>query len=98
MKLNVPIIGYILGLIFPLIGSICIYYILFRTAYSFDGYWKIFTSDYDRAAKALTLSLLFNLIPFLYCNYKRYDQTVRGIVSATIFPYCLLFLLYKFVF
>lgn len=97
MKRNVPLLGYAIGLICPIIGSAIIYLLLFRGMYSFSNYYQIYLHDFDKASKAISLSLLFNLAPFLYCIKKNYDYTLRGIVSATIFPYFVLFLLYKFV-
>jgi hypothetical protein len=48
------------------------------------------------ASKVMTLSLLINLIPFLYCTTKRLDYTMRGIVIATML-YALFIILIKFV-
>jgi len=41
----------------------------------------------------LTLSLLLNLIPFVYCTSKRYDYAMRGIVIATMIYALIIFLL-----
>ena len=48
------------------------------------------------ASKVLTLSLLINLAPFLYCTTKRLDYAMRGIVIATML-YALFIFLIKFV-
>jgi hypothetical protein len=48
------------------------------------------------SSKVLTLSLLINLVPFLYCNVKRLDYAMKGIVIATMI-YAVFIVLIKFV-
>ncbi len=52
-----------------------------------EGIGEFFHTVYaqpDTCGKVMTLSLLANLAPFLYFNYKRLDHALRGIVSITV--------------
>jgi len=96
MKRNAPLLGFAIGMILPAIGSLIVYFLLFRNQMAFTAFWHIFRSDYSNSSKVISLSVLLNIAPFMYCTNKRYDYTARGIFSATIL-YLTAFLLYKFV-
>jgi hypothetical protein len=95
MKRNVPLLGFIFGLVAPLAGMLVVYGILFR-GMTFEGFLTRFTSDPQVAAKVLTLSILANLIPFLYFTNRRLDLSARGVFIATML-YAVAIVLLKFV-
>lgn len=63
---------------------------------SFDYFMNVLIKNNKEFAKVLTMSLLINLIPFVYCNTKRIDGAMRGIVVATML-YAVLIVLIMFV-
>lgn len=81
-RINVPILGFIVGLLLPVLGFFIVYFLMFR-ANTIGGLAQSLMHDHKSASKVLTLSLLINLVPFVYCNAKRLDYAMRGIVSAT---------------
>ncbi|XZF13382.1 hypothetical protein ACTHGU_16465 [Chitinophagaceae bacterium MMS25-I14] len=95
MKRNVPVFGFILGAIFPLLGYLVVYLILGR-GQTFGAYTDMMLHNHKTLATAISLSMLANLIPFMYYTNKRLDHTARGILVATML-YALVFLLVKFV-
>lgn len=95
MRLNQPIVGLVIGLIMPLLGLIAVYFFL-GSGMSFEDFLTRSASSGDFAGKVITLSVLANLLPFLYFNRRRLDYTVKGIVIATIL-YMVLFIYVKFV-
>jgi len=95
MKRNVPILGFIMGLLLPLVG-IFIMYLLWGHGESLGGFLKSLTELRGMASKVLTLSLLINLIPFVYYTSKRLDYTARGIFVATML-YALVVVFIKFI-
>lgn len=96
MKRNVPFLGFILGLIFPMLGLVIMYFAWFHNGNTFSSYLHLLLNQHDLGAKVLTLSLILNLIPFIFYTSKRLDYTARGILSATIL-YGVLIILLKFV-
>ena len=82
MRRDVPIVGFIIGMLMPLLGFLVVYLLWFRGR-DLGSVLGVILHDHRMAPKILTLSLLANLIPFVYCNNKRYDQTMKGIVIAT---------------
>jgi len=93
MKVNKPILGFIIGLLLPLLGDMIVYFILFRTQMNFSEYLQIFKYDHTDASKAMSLGLLINIFPFIYYTNKRLDNTARGILSATILYFVVIVLL-----
>jgi amino acid permease len=51
---------------------------------TFNDFYHMLVYSHSLLAKILSLSLLVNLAPFLYCTSRHYDYTMRGIVVATI--------------
>jgi hypothetical protein len=84
-----------IGMILPFVGMIIMYFI-WGSGTGFGGFLKSLTYEPGLASKVLTLSLLINLVPFVYCNFKRIDLTMRGIVVATML-YAVFIALVKFV-
>ncbi len=95
MKLNVPITGFLIGLLLPFIGLVVMYFI-WGSHQGLYEFVRSLTYQPGMASKVMTLSLLINLIPFVYFNFKRIDYAMRGVVIATML-YALLIILVKFV-
>lgn len=95
MNRNAPIFGLILGIIFPVLGTLVIF-LLSRRGYTFGGYVESLMANHKVAAKVLSLSLIGNLIPFIYYTNRRLDLTARGILIATML-YAVLIVLLMFV-
>ncbi len=95
MRLNVPIVGFIIGLLLPLLGLFIVY--VFKGNHEgIMHFASSVSSQKGVAAKVVLLSVLVNLIPFAYFNMKRLDYAMRGIFIATML-YALLVLLLMFV-
>lgn len=95
MRRDVPMKGFIIGILLPLLGF-AIMYLLWNHGLSFGEFVHILSKNHKEFAKVLTMSLLINLAPFVYCNTKRLDYTMRGIVVATML-YAVLIVLIMFV-
>jgi hypothetical protein len=95
MKRNVPIWGFLLGLIFPILGLTILYFIKYSNT-PVNKFVSALFEDHKAAAVFLSLSLLANLIPFIYYTNKRLDYTAKGILIATML-YALLIILLRFV-
>ncbi|MCW3124183.1 MAG: hypothetical protein JWQ38_3675 [Flavipsychrobacter sp.] len=95
MRRDSPITGLLIGLTLPLLGFM-IMFLLWRHGMSFDYFMNVLIKNNKEFAKVLTMSLLINLIPFVYCNTKRIDGAMRGIVVATML-YAVLIVLIMFV-
>ena len=95
MKRNVPILGFIIGLLMPMIGVIIMYFLKFSDI-NFGNYVSGLFENGKLGAMVLSLSSLLNIIPFLYYTNKRLDNTARGVLVATML-YFVLFILLKFV-
>ncbi len=83
MKYNVPIVGFIIGLLLPIIGYAIVYFIFKNNGQDLIQFTKLHWANGKNFSKLLTLSILINLIPFVYCNSKRYDYISRGVFIAT---------------
>jgi hypothetical protein len=94
MRLNQPIVGLFIGLFMPLLGFIVVYFIMGR-GMSANSFVEHLQSSSDALSKVISLSVLANLIPFLYFNRRRLDQAVKGVVIATML-YAAAFLYVKF--
>jgi hypothetical protein len=94
MRINQPIVGLFIGLLMPLLGLVLVYFILGR-GLGFSNFLDQLGARPSEAAKVISLSVLANLIPFLYFNRRRLDQTVKGIVIATVL-YMVAFIYIKF--
>lgn len=95
MNRNVPILGLILGILFPMLGMGVMYLVKFNNI-PFGDFIQTMVSNHKVAAMVLSLSLLANAIPFIYYTNKRLDHTARGILVATIL-YAVLIVLLKWV-
>lgn len=79
---NNPIVGFILGLIGPLLGLIIMKFIWFPHA-AVGDYMQMLIHTKDTMFKIFSLSMLVNLLPFIFFNSKRYDHAARGVFIAT---------------
>ena len=95
MKRNVPVLGLVIGIVFPMLGMLVMYLIKF-TGTPFGEFVQTMVANHKVAAMVLSLSLLANAIPFIYYTNKRLDLTARGILIATML-YAVLIVLLKFV-
>jgi hypothetical protein len=92
--------GLLIGLVFPLLGLIVLYFVWARDT-SFGNYLKMFTA-FDSpilmgtASKALSLSMIANLLPFYFFLNRKQYLTVRGILIAMVLIGVMV-VLYKFV-
>lgn len=90
MRVNQAIVGLLLGLVMPVLGFVVVYFVL-NHGLSFSSFAEKLFSRSSEAAKVVSLSVLANLIPFLYFNRRRLDQTVKGIVIATVLYFAFFF-------
>lgn len=95
MKPNSPVVGFIIGLLLPVLGALAVYGLLFRNIPMADFIHRL-SFDFQAAAKVLSLSLLINALPFMYFNRYKLESTSRGIFIATML-YFVLYVLLKFV-
>lgn len=92
--------GLLMGLLFPLLGLLLLYF-LWSGKHSFAGYLRLFTTFdspgmMNAASKALSLSMIANLIPFYFFLNRKQYLTVRGILMSMLLI-AVLIVLYKFV-
>lgn len=90
-----PISGFIIGLLLPLLGMY-IMYLLWGRHESIGLFVSALTHRSGMAARVVLLGLLINLAPFTYFNFKRLDYALRGVFMATML-YALLIVLMMFV-
>jgi amino acid permease len=83
MNRDVPILGFIVGLLLPIAGLFVMKLLWYRHD-TLNEFYHTLVYSHSLLAKILSLSLLINLAPFLYCTSRRYDYAMRGIVIATI--------------
>jgi hypothetical protein len=95
MKRNVSVLGFIIGLVLPLLGIYIVYLVKFGGE-TLSSFFQLLVHNTDVAASVLSLSVLVNIIPFIYYTNRRLDLTARGILIATLL-YGVVFILLKFV-
>ena len=95
MKRNVPVLGFLIGAVMPIIGLYLVS-LIFKNGASFGDFFKMLRHSHDQAAKVLSLAILLNILPFIFYTNKRLDLTARGILVATML-YAVLIVLLKFV-
>jgi amino acid permease len=95
MKRNLPVLGFIIGALVPVVGYLVVFLILGQ-GQSFGQFSANMAGNHPNLAKVLSLSILANVIPFIYCNNKRLDLTARGIFIATML-YAVAIVLLKYV-
>lgn len=95
MRINVPIVGFIIGLLLPLVGMY-VMYLLWGNHQGVGAFAASLTHHSGMASKVVLLGVLANLIPFVYFNLKRLDYAMRGVFVATML-YAVFIVLIKFV-
>jgi len=95
MKRNIPILGFIIGLLLPFVGLIIMYFLWGNHEGIFE-FVRLLTHLKGMAGKVFTLSLLLNLAPFVYYTSKRLDLTAKGIFIATMI-YAVIIIFVKYV-
>ena len=84
----------IIGLIMPLFGILVMYFLKFQ-GQSLDTFFHVLLREHDVTAKVLSLSIIANIIPFIFYTNKRLDLTATGVLIATVL-YAVLIVLFKF--
>lgn len=95
MRLNQPIVGFLIGLVMPLLGFVVVYFVLGSGHNSLSTFFQYVMGAPKVMAKVLSLSILANIIPFLYFTRRRLDYAARGIFIATVL-YAVAIVLLKF--
>lgn len=96
MKRNVPIFGFFIGLLLPILGLFIVFLIMGGDYSGIGDFLRSMSRNGKEAALFLTLSLLINIIPFIFYTNRRLDLTARGILVATML-YAVLIVLIKYV-
>lgn len=95
MKRNLPVLGFIIGAILPLIGYLLVFLVLAH-GQTLGQFSANMADNHPNLAKVLSLSILINVIPFIFYTNRRLDLTARGIFIATML-YAVVIVLLKFV-
>ena len=98
MKRNVPLFGFVIGALLPILGLFIVFFIMGGNHNGMGDFFRsLFRPGNGReTALFLTLSLLINILPFIFYTNKRLDLTARGILVATML-YAVLIVLIKYV-
>ena len=99
-RFNLAPIGLVVGVIFPVLALIFLYFFFFST-WDFSTYSKMFVGfsnsrDMNNSSKMISLAMIANLIPFYFFLNRKYYQTTKGILIAS-FLFGLLIFMYKFI-
>jgi len=95
MRLNMPIVGFLVGLFLPVLGFFFMF-LIWRHGMSLGEFFHALMQDHKSMARVVLMGSLANLIPFAYTNMKRLDYAMRGIFVATML-YAVFILLLMFV-
>jgi heme/copper-type cytochrome/quinol oxidase subunit 4 len=82
MRINRPVIGFLLGIILPVIGFFVVF-LAMRGNYSLGAFLEILSAQHRLLSTVISLSILANLIPFIYFNSRRLDEASKGVFIAT---------------
>ncbi len=93
-KLDNQLLGFIVGLIAPLIG-VYVYYKIIRLDMDFSTFVNL-VREMNLTSKVLSLGALANLAVFLIFISLKLDKFSRGIVIAT-FVYAVIILIFRFI-
>ena len=92
MKKDVAFLGFIIGLLAPLLGLFIVCYIWAKES-DFGKFINRILHDHDLEFKVVSLSLIINLVPFLLFSNKRRDQSAKGVLIATMLYFVYLILI-----
>lgn len=86
-KWNNALLGLVLGIVFPCIGLLLLYWVQWQDI-PFTSYVHKFTNTTSfmamrSASKLISLAIILNLIPFYFFLNKKAMLTVKGIVIAS---------------
>ncbi len=95
MKRNVAALGLALGIIMPMIGVLIMFLVKFQNE-GFGPYVEAIFTKGKFGFMVLSLSLLLNLVPFIYFTNRRLDLSARGVLIATML-YAVLMILIRYV-
>jgi len=95
MRINRSIIGFLLGIIMPVIGFLVVFLVM-RGGNSFGTFLTILSSQHRLLSTVISLSILANLIPFIYFNSRRLDEASKGVFIATML-FAVIIVLLRFV-
>lgn len=95
MRMNRPVIGFVIGLLMPVIGFLVVYAVLGRST-GFSAFTSHLMDYHKDLAMVLSLSILANVLPFILFTNRRLDYGARGVFIATML-YAILIVLLKFV-
>jgi amino acid permease len=95
MRINRPIVGFILGLVLPFIGFLVVFLVL-GGGNNFGAFVQRLLTYHKELATVISLSILANLIPFIYFNSRRLDAASRGVFIVTML-YAVVIVLLRFV-
>jgi len=82
MRINRPIVGFLLGLLMPVIGFFIVFFVM-RSGNSFANFLTILGAQHRHLSTVISLSILANLVPFIYFNSRRLDEASKGVFIAT---------------
>lgn len=94
MRFNQPIVGFLVGLVLPVLGFFVVYALIYRQL-GFDSFFYRFTHESRTTALVISFSILANLIPFALTN-RRYYYFAKGIFIVSML-YVALILWLRFV-
>lgn len=94
MNTDSKLLGFIIGLLLPIVGII----IFWSGAYGLVGLRdiNILLTELQKLSAVISIGLLVNLPAFFLFYWKKKDESARGIIMAT-FIYAFLVVIIKFV-
>jgi len=95
MLKNRPVVGFIYGVIGPLIGLL-IMKLVWYSSRPMGDYLDMLRHDHETMFKVFSLALLVNLVPFNIFNRRRSYQASKGVLIATML-YVLFIVLVRYV-
>jgi hypothetical protein len=96
MNRNIPIFGFVIGLFLPVLGFLIVFLVMGGDYGNIANFFRAMFNNRAVASLVITLSILINIIPFIYYTNRRLDLTARGILISTVL-YAVLVVLIKYV-
>lgn len=95
MRINRSIIGFLLGIIMPVLGFLIVFFVM-RAGNTFSTFVTNLSAQHGLLSKVISLSILANLIPFIFFNSRRLDEASKGVFIATML-FAVIIVLLRFV-
>ena len=94
MKTDHFLVGFLGGLITPLIG----FYFYYQLFFAYMGFYQFYRhiSSSDKLISVLSLGVILNLVLFFIFYQTEKDKSLRGVVGAT-FIYAFVVLYFKMI-